>query len=288
MSNDILPCLAVSLAMVAGCQAGSPASDAVLRDKTPLEGFDSPTDAGSPSSRMALVDATVGQQLEIAIDRKLVRRGSLELVVPDVEHFMGVIDSLATSFTGFVADARVQQDSDGHHRASVALRVPEAHFTVVLDALKDRGTVRAHAVSSEDVTKAYFDLETRLAVTRETEARLRELLVSNTGKLSEVLQVERELSRVIGQIESMEGEKRYFDSQIALATIDLTLYEPAAIVRASALDPLRRAVINALGIFVASLAALVQVIVVALPWASMAVVGWIVARRVRIRQAARD
>ena len=141
------------------------------------------------------------------------------------------------------------------------------------------GKVKSHQVSSEDVSKAYYDLETRLAVTRETAARLRELLASQTGKLSEVLQVERELSRVIGTIEMLEGERRYYDNLIALATVTITLYEPEAIVKAGALDPIRVAFRNAVGIFIVSVATMVQVTVVLLPWGLLALTVWLVARK---------
>jgi hypothetical protein len=256
--------------------------DEVAHDEVQLLTLNGPA-SGSPtaSPRMALAEATLGQQLAISINRKLVRRGNLELEVEDVERLIDTIDSLAASWSGFIADAQVNQDADGHHRASVTMRVPEAEFAVALAALKGLGKVRGHAVTSEDVTKTYFDLETRLAVTRETEARLRELLANNTGKLSEVLQVERELSRVIGQIESMEGAKRYYDRQVALSTITLTLYEPEAMVRASALSPLRRAFMNAVGMFVTSLAMLVQLTVVALPWLVVVLLGWLGLRRLR-------
>ena len=285
MSRNILSLLIIAL-VASACQMAMPLDDEVEQDKAQLLTLNAPA-PGSPTSspRTALAEATLGQQLEISINRKLVRRGNLELEVENVELLIRTIDSLALSWSGFVADAQVNQNADGHHRASVTLRVPEAEFAMALAALKELGTVRGHAVTSEDVTKAYFDLETRLAVTRETEARLRELLASNTGKLSEVLQVERELSRVIGQIESMEGQKRYFDRQVALSTIALTLYEPEAIVRASALDLLRRAFMNAVGMFVTSLAMLIQLMVVALPWLVVVLLGWLGMKRFRTVRA---
>jgi len=285
MSRNILSLFAIAL-IGSACQMAMPLDDEVPQDKAQLLTVNAPA-PGSPAAgpRMALAEATLGQSLEISINRKLVRRGNLELEVEDVERLIGTIDSLAASWSGFVADAQVNQNADGHHRAWVTLRVPEAQFAVALAALKGLGTVRGHAVTSDDVTKAYFDLETRLAVTRETEARLRELLASNTGKLSEVLQVERELSRVIGQIESMEGEKRYYDRQVTLSTIALTLYEPEALVRASALDPMRRAFMNAVGMFVTSLAMLVQLTMVALPWLVVMLLGWLGMRRLRTVRA---
>lgn len=274
------------LTMVAGaCQSTMPLGE-VERNKAQLAGQSvSTSDSPTAGSMVALAEATVGQQLEVSIDRKLVRRGSLELEVEDVEQLVGTVDSLTLSLTGFVADVQVHRNADGHHRASVTLRVPEAEFTAALAALKALGTVRGHAVTSEDVTKDYFDLETRLSVMRETEARLRELLASNTGKLSEVLQVERELSRVIGQIESLEGQKRYYDRQVAMSTISLTLYEPDAIVRASALDPLRRALMDAIGMFIGSLATLIQLVVVASPWLVMVILVWLGSKRFRTVRA---
>lgn len=285
MSGNILPLFIIAL-IGSGCRWVMPAADGVEQNKAQNTASTIlALEAAESTPRAALAEATLGQRLEISINRKLVRRGNLELEVEDVERLVGTIDSLALSWGGFVADAQVHQNADGHHRASVTLRVPEAEFSAALSALKGLGTVRGHAVTSEDVTKAYFDLETRLAVMREMEARLRELLASNTGKLSEVLQVERELSRVIGQIESMEGEKRYYDRQVSLSTITLTLYEPQALVRASALDPLRRAFMNAVGMFVTSLATLIQLIVVALPWLLVVFLGWAGMKRLRTARA---
>lgn len=285
MSGNILPLFIIAL-MGSGCRWVMPAADGVEQNKAQNTASTIlALEAAESTPRAALAEATLGQRLVISINRKLVRRGNLELEVEDVERLVGTIDSLALSWGGFVADAQVHQNADGHHRASVTLRVPEAEFSAALAVLKGLGTVRGHAVTSEDVTKAYFDLETRLAVMREMEARLRELLASNTGKLSEVLQVERELSRVIGQIESMEGEKRYYDRQVSLSTITLTLYEPQALVRASALDPLRRAFMNAVGMFVTSLATLIQLIVVALPWLLVVFLGWAGMKRLRTARA---
>lgn len=285
MSGNILPLFIIAL-MGSGCRWAMPAADGVEQNKAQNTASTIlALEAAESTPRAALAEATLGQRLVISINRKLVRRGNLELEVEDVERLVGTIDSLALSWGGFVADAQVHQNADGHHRASVTLRVPEAEFSAALSALKGLGTVRGHAVTSEDVTKAYFDLETRLAVMREMETRLRELLASNTGKLSEVLQVERELSRVIGQIESMEGEKRYYDRQVSLSTITLTLYEPQALVRASALDPLRRAFMNAVGMFVTSLATLIQLIVVALPWLLVVFLGWAGMKRLRTARA---
>jgi hypothetical protein len=81
----------------------------------------------------------------------------------------------------------------GNRRAVISVRVPTANFEATIRDLRKLGEVQKENTTTEDVTKLYADLETRLSVKRETEQRLRELLSSRTGDLAEVLQVEREL-----------------------------------------------------------------------------------------------
>jgi hypothetical protein len=57
-----------------------------------------------------------------------------------------------------------------------------------------------------------------------------ELLRTRTGKLSDVLSVERELARVREEIERMEGRMRFLKANAQLSTLAVSLYEPAPLV----------------------------------------------------------
>ncbi|PYK42930.1 MAG: hypothetical protein DME53_13915, partial [Verrucomicrobia bacterium] len=81
------------------------------------------------------------------------------------------------------------------------------------------------ALGTEDVTKAYFDTEARLKNARVMEQRLIDMLKTKTGKVSDLLQVEKELGRVREEIEKMQGELKYWDSQIQFATVTISLAE---------------------------------------------------------------
>lgn len=67
----------------------------------------------------------------------------------------------------------------------------------MLQALRSLGDVKQDGVSTQDVTKDYADLDTRVAVKEQTVAPLRGLLDSRSANLSDVLDVERELSRAV-------------------------------------------------------------------------------------------
>ena len=75
------------------------------------------------------------------------------------------------------------------------------------------------------MTKAYFDTDARLRNAKRMEDRLLEMLQKNTGKVSDLLQVEKELARVREQIEQMQGELKYYDALVQYATVTVTLAE---------------------------------------------------------------
>ena len=87
------------------------------------------------------------------------------------------------------------------------------------------GELKNQTLGTEDVTKAYFDTDARLKNAHVMEQRLIDMLKTKTGKVSDLLQVEKELSRVREEIEKMQGELKYWDSQVQFATVTISLAE---------------------------------------------------------------
>ena len=85
--------------------------------------------------------------------------------------------------------------------------------------------MKNQTLGTEDVTKAYFDTDARLKNARVMEQRLIDMLKTKTGKVSDLLQVEKELGRVREEIEKMQGELKYWDSQVQFATVTISLAE---------------------------------------------------------------
>jgi hypothetical protein len=216
-------------------------------------------------------------------EQKLIRSADLRLEVDSVPLAVRRVDSVARRFDALLADTHLIQDAGGRRSAVLAIRVAADRFADALEAVRGLGRVKADAVTTEDVTKAYADLETRLAVKEETAARLRRLLADRTGKLSEVLDVERELSRVVTEIEQMKGERRYYDQRVAVSTIALTLVEPGAAVRPGFGHPVKDAFARSLQVLSTSVAWLIYLVTFLVPWVLIVGLGWWVVRRVRAR-----
>ena len=91
--------------------------------------------------------------------------------------------------------------------------------------LRKLGHVEEESRGNEEVSAQYVDLEARLKAARATEERLIQLLGTRTGKLSDVLEAERELARVRGEIESMQGENAVLVHRVSYATVQVELSE---------------------------------------------------------------
>ena len=218
---------------------------------------------------------------------KLIRTATLTVEVERFDSAAAAVGRIAEASGGYVADAQRSQDARGHWRGVVTLRVPAERFGSTLEALKGLGDVQDETQSTQDVTKAYTDLEIRITIKREAAQRLRDILANRTGRLSDVLDVERELSRVVEEIERMEGERRFYDQQVAMSTITATLYEPGAERGEGPLAPITVALGNAVRTLATSVGALIYVIAYLAPWLVLALLGWFGTQRIRAAIARR-
>jgi hypothetical protein len=87
------------------------------------------------------------------------------------------------------------------------------------------GQVVEDTQGSQDVSDQIVDLDARMASARATEVRLVQLIRDRTGKLSDVLEVERELTRVRLDIERLMAEKTNLDRRVSYTMIDVTITE---------------------------------------------------------------
>jgi uncharacterized protein DUF4349 len=215
---------------------------------------------------------------------KLIRTAAITVEVPKYDAAAEEVVRVAESLGGYLAEAQVTQGREDRRSGTLTIRVPSPRFGAALAALKGLGKVKAENVSTQDVTKAYTDLETRLKVKRDTADRLRELLRTRTADLPDVLNAERELARVTEEIEQMEGERRFYDQQVAFSTIALTVTEPQALVEPGVFAPLGRALRDSVEVLAQSLAGLIYVVVALTPWLLLAYVIWRAIKAVRARR----
>src|SRR5215472_12860926 len=155
----------------------------------------------------------------------ILRTAQLTMVTPNLDKARADMDKILQRYGGYIGELTTSSPAEAARKLTATLRVPGKQLDAALADLKKLGRVESESQSGQDVTAQYVDLEARLSNSRKGEQRLLELLQQRTGKLSDVLEVETELSRVREQIERMEGERRLLSKQVQFATVNATVTE---------------------------------------------------------------
>lgn len=155
----------------------------------------------------------------------IARTSSVRVLTREFDRARADLDRILRDHKGYAAQLDVSGDRESGRTLNATLRVPASDVDAVLAALKALGTVQEESQSAEDVLQPYADLEARLANARHTEGRLADVLRQRAGTVSDVLEVEREIARVRGEIEQMEAQRKNLARRVELATVRLQVSE---------------------------------------------------------------
>jgi hypothetical protein len=146
----------------------------------------------------------------------LVYTATVTLSVFQVETMLASVEKMGREAGGYLSMRTDQQ---------ITIRVPRAKFHAVLGQIEGMGNVLHRDVAAEDVTDQFVDMEVRLKNARAMRERLQTLLQS--AQVKEALEIEKELARLTGEIESMEGKLKLLRDRIAYSTITVS-FQPLA------------------------------------------------------------
>ncbi len=155
------------------------------------------------------------------------------------------------------------------------------------DADKFDGRLVANSISSEDLTREMVDTEATLRAQTKLRERLTDLLARHQGKLADLLEVERELARVQGEIDARASELNVMRTRIAMSDLTVNYSSEGVPLSDQTADPTRQAFNEFLGIMSYSFAGLIRFVAGLLPWLIILLpAGWLVRRWWRKRREA--
>ena len=214
------------------------------------------------------------------IPSMLIRTGNAQIEVDSLEIAMQQVRDLAQRLGGFIANTQLSSGRDQIRSATMELKIPAARWNDAVSGLKPIGKVEAVNEFSEDVGEEYVDVTARVQNAKRLEARLIELLANRTGRLSDVLAVERELARVREEIERYEGRLRYLRTRAAMSSLSVTVHEAFPVVSARGEsgvlgDAFKQAWRN----FVRFIAGIISFTGILIPLAAIGFLAWLAWRR---------
>jgi hypothetical protein len=182
---------------------------ATLRDAVPSSTAGGGGGAPGPSTSAPMIARTV----------------SLTITVKDFVAARASLDSILARHHGYSAQLTVSTPENSSRSFQASLRIPAPELAAALAELRSLGRVQNESQSGEEITQQHTDLLARLKNSRETESRLQAILQQRTGKVADILEVEEQIERVRGEIESMEAEQKTLEHRVDFASVDLQLTE---------------------------------------------------------------
>ncbi|WP_372723113.1 DUF4349 domain-containing protein [Novipirellula sp.] len=203
--------------------------------------------------------------------RRIIYNTSLGLIVKAYSEFETSLPRLVNSVDGFISKSQTDRRYNNQQSGTWVVRVPVDRYHEFVSGVGGLGFAESRREDAQDVTEEYVDVEARVRNNRKLEERIIAMLAERTGKLSDVLEIERELARVREEIERMEGRLRLLADRTSLATVTINVREEKEYVPPAAPTFTDR-VATAFGGSLRSLRQLGEILLIAL----IAVVPWMI------------
>lgn len=166
----------------------------------------------------------------LAVNKKIIKNGNLSLKVDDTDASSAKISAIARNNSGEVFASNFYQSGSNVKSGTITVKVPVAFFEKTFGEIKEVASlVISESTTGQDVTEQYTDLRAQLVNAQAEEQSFIKIL-DQAVKIDDVLAVTRELARVRGTIERLQGSMKYLESQTDMSTIVINLTENRNIV----------------------------------------------------------
>lgn len=153
---------------------------------------------------------------------KLVKSAFVAMTVSDFDKAVSGVKALVSQYKGYVIN---MYDSGvvNARAVTISVRVPSDKFDTSVTEIKALGVeVVSSSENSDDISATYKDLQARLKNQKAYEKQLLSIL-NRATKVSDILEIQREVSQVRQEIESMESQIKSFDTQVAMSVISVSM-----------------------------------------------------------------
>lgn len=177
----------------------------------------------------------------------------------------------AGTATCIVINSNVYSQEEDYASGNLSLRatpdwISQFMAGVENDADAAGGEVTQRSTRAEDLTRQIIDTGARLEAQKTLRGRLLDLLERRDGELGDLLQIERELARVTGDIESIEAQLKTLRLRVSMSSLDLNYQTKVPAFSGSRENPLGVAFSDFFYNLSGAIAAVITAFAVGLPW----------------------
>jgi hypothetical protein len=191
------------------------------------ENMDEKSVSYNMSENMVVEEAAIPMQRNsentISSEAKIIKTADLRFPSTNInESYKNIIAAVKKH------KAIVQSDNSGKDYSTfyrnISIRIPNQSFDAFINEISNGVTYfDKKEISSQDVTEQFIDIEARLKAKRTLENRYLQIL-NKASKVSEILEIEKELATIREEIEAKQGQLQYLQSKVSMSTITIEMY----------------------------------------------------------------
>jgi len=213
MKKTLLFISVLAVLIICGCSNSS--------EKTILNELAFSEEAWTPDRIPAVADDVMGGSLNL--ERKVMKDGQLTFETENLDATAAQVKTIVETAGGYISNDQ-QYISEYRLTRYLELRLPSEKFDAVVDNISNlTEKIESRSIVVSDVTEEYLDVEARLKTKKELEQRYLALL-TKANSVREILEIEREISVLRSDIESVEGRLKYLTDRISMSTLRVTFF----------------------------------------------------------------
>ena len=214
----------------------------------------------------------------------IIRTGNASIEVESLEVAVEKLQRLAEAVGGYIANSAIHTGEGQQRQSTLEIKIPSSRYDQAVGGLSGIGKLISSSSNAQDVGEEFVDITARVANAKRMEERLVTLLATRTGKLDDVLAVERELARVREEIERYEGRLRFLRTQVSMSSLSVMVSEPGPVVGHPGSNVIVEALKQSWRNFVYVIAGGIEMLGGLLPVLVLGVIAWIGVRKWRGRR----
>ena len=180
----------------------------------------SPEMAMMEDVRISTLPTSLGNE-----EKKIQRNANISIEVKNLDESISKLNEIILLLNAEIISSNKGGMDFGQPYANIRIRVLSGNLDSAINEFKKLSTkIISENIYTNDVTEEFIDTEARLKIMKSTEDRFNSLLLKSET-VEEIIQVEKELMRIRGDIESLEGRLNYLSKTTDTSEINLNLNE---------------------------------------------------------------
>ncbi|MCR2044564.1 DUF4349 domain-containing protein [Anaerosalibacter massiliensis] len=160
--------------------------------------------------------------------QKIITNLFISMETKEFDNSINHLNNIVNKYKGYIENSDISYNNHVNNNiykyAQYTIRMPKNSVDKFTNEINKIGNIISQSTSKEDITKEYYDTESKLNVLKIKEERILKILES-AEKIEDILKLEDELNKVIYEKESITNEMKDMDNKISYSTLIINITE---------------------------------------------------------------